>query len=178
VVADRFPKGPLATEARIRAGEALLELEEEAAALEQFEAAIKGARPEESKLLVQAKVGAAFARLMQGDFDAARALAEEAAVPANGWYGGRAQLVRAEALFLKEGAKAALVEYARGASLFARYKDLAGEAQFRVGECHEKLGDLKAARAAWQRVVDLYGETVWAERSRDRMNRPASGAAG
>lgn len=173
-VATRFPQGPLATEARVRAGEALLELEKDAEALEQFQAAMKGARPSEGKLAMQARVGAALARLMQGDFNEARALAEEAALPANGWYGGRAQLVRAEALFLKEGARAALVEYARGASLFARYKDVAGEAQFRVGECHEKLGNAKAAQAAWRKVVELYGETIWAERSRDRMSRPAA----
>jgi len=176
-VATRFPQGPLATESRVRAGEAFLELEKDAEALAQFQAAAKGAKPGETKLAMQARVGEALARLMQGDFNEARALAEEAAVPANGWYGGRAQLIRAEALFLKEGAKAALVEYARGASLFARFKDVAGEAQFRVGECHEKLGNMKAAHAAWQKVVDLYGETVWAERSRDRISRPAAAPA-
>jgi TolA-binding protein len=175
-VPARFPASPLALEARVRAGEAYLELEQDKQALTLFDAVI-AAPAADPKLVIQARVGAAFARLMQGAFDEARAVAEEAALPLHGWYGGRAQLVRAEALFLKEGPKAALVEYSRGASLFARYKDVAGEAQFRVGECHEKLGNAKAAQAAWQKVLDLYGDTEWATRSRDRMSRP-EGAAG
>jgi TolA-binding protein len=172
VVVTRFPKSELAPEARIRAGEAFLELEQDKPALEQFEAVVKGAAKIDPKLVIQARVGAAFARLMQGDFDAARAVAEEAALPANGWYGGRAQLVRAEALFLKEGPKAAVVEYTRGASLFSRYKDVAAEALFRAGECYDKLGNAKSAQAAWQRVLDLYSDTEWADRSRMRISKP------
>jgi len=172
IVVTRFPKSELASEARIRAGEAFLELEQDKPALEQFEAVLKGAAKIDPKLVIQARVGAAFARLMQGDFDAARAVAEEAALPANGWYGGRAQLVRAEALFLKEGPKAAVVEYTRGASLFSRYKDVAAEALFRAGECYDKLGNAKSAQAAWQRVLDLYGDTEWADRSRMRISKP------
>jgi TolA-binding protein len=175
-VPARFAGSPLAPEARVRAGEAFLELEQDKQALAQFEAVI-AASSVDPKLVIQARVGAAFARLMQGDFDQARSVAEEAALPVHGWYGGRAQLVRAEALFLKEGAKAALVEYSRGATLFSRFKDIAGEAQFRVGECYEKLGNAKAAQAAWQKVLDLYGDTEWAARSRDKMSRPESPAA-
>ena len=170
-VSTRFPASPLALESRVRAGEAYLELEQDKQALALFEAVI-AAPNADPKLVIQARVGAAFARLMQGSFDEARAVAEEAALPVHGWYGGRAQLVRAEALFLKEGPKAALVEYARGATRFARYRDVAGEAQFRVGECYEKLGNTKAAQAAWQKVLDLFGDTEWAARSRDKMSRP------
>jgi TolA-binding protein len=172
VVVSRFPKSELAPESRVRAGEAYLELEQDKQALEQFEAVIKAAASTDPKLVIQARVGAAFARLMQGDFDAARIAAEEAALPANGWYGGRAQLVRAEALFLKDGPKVAVTEYTRGASLFARYKDVAAEALFRAGECYEKLGNTKAAQATWQKVLDRYGETEWAGRSRERLTKP------
>jgi len=172
VVVTRFPKSELAPEARIRAGEAFLELEQDKPALEQFEALLKDTAKVDPKLIIQARVGAAFAHLMQGDFDAARAVAEEAALPANGWYGGRAQLVRAEALFLKEGPKAAVVEFSRGASLFSRYKDVAAEALFRAGECYDKLGNAKSAQAAWQKVLDLYGDTEWADRSRMRISKP------
>lgn len=172
VVVTRFPKSELAAESRIRAGEAYLELEQDKPALEQFEAVLKSAASTDPKLVIQARVGAALARLMQGDFDAARSTAAEAALPANGWYGGRAQLVRAEALFLKEGPKAAVAEYNRGASLFSRYKDVAAESLFRAGECYDKLGNAKAAQATWQRVLDQYGETEWASRSRERMTKP------
>jgi TolA-binding protein len=172
VVVTRFPKSELAPEARVRAGEAFLELEQDKPALEQFEALLKSSAKVDPKLLIQARVGAAFAHLMEGDFDAARAAAEEAALPANGWYGGRAQLVRAEALFLKEGPKAAVVEFSRGASLFSRYKDVAAEALFRAGECYDKLGNAKSAQAAWQRVLDLYGDTEWADRCRMRISKP------
>lgn len=172
------PQGPLAQESRVRAGEALLHLEKDAEALAQFEAVLKsgGAARSDPDLLVQARVGAALAYLQQGAGDKALTLATEAAVPANGWYGGKAQLARAEAVFLKEGPKAALVEFSRGASLYARHRDVAAEAWFRVAECYEKSGDLKSALAAWQRVVDSYPGTEWAARARERLGKPAAAA--
>jgi TolA-binding protein len=170
--ADRYPKSDLAAECRVRAGEAYLALEDDDRALAQFQAALKLGAVAGHELNIQAKVGAATVLLMQGQAERARALAEPLASPANGWSGGRAQLVRAEALFLKEGAKAALGEYLRAATLYGRYTDVAAEAQFRAAECYQKLGDAKAAKAAWQRVVDLYGSTEWAAKSREKLHSP------
>jgi TolA-binding protein len=168
-MADRYPKSDLAPECRVRAGEAYLALEDDDRALAQFQAALKLGQAAGHELSVQAKVGAATVLLMQGQAERARALAEPLASPANGWSGGRAQLIRAEALFLKEGAKAALAEYLRAATLYGRYADLAAEAQFRAAECYQRLGDAMAARAAWQRVVDRYGSTEWAAKSREKL---------
>lgn len=170
------PRGPLALESRVRAGEALVQIEKDKEALAQFDAALKAepATAADRDLLLQAKVGAATAYLMGGNGEKALALASEAALPGNGWYGGRAQLVKAEAIFLKDGAKAALTEFSRGASLYSRHRDVAAEAWFRSAECYEKLGDVRSAQAAWQRVVDTYVGTDWAKRAAERLNAKPS----
>jgi TolA-binding protein len=177
--AKRFPESDLALECRIRAGEACLELGQKDGALEQFQAAL--AMEPKSRagrgLAVQASVGLARTLLLQGNADQARTLAEEAAAPANGWYGGLAQLIRAEALLLKDGPKAAVSEYLRGTALFARYKNIAAEAQYRAAECYEKLGNTRAAQAAWQRVLDVYPGTEWANRSRVKLGAESGGQA-
>lgn len=170
-VAARFPKGELTPESRVRAGEAYLELEQEASALPEFEAVLAREPQTEAErtLALEARVGAAHAYLMKGDFDKARSLVEEAADPAKGWIGARAHMVRAEAIFLKEGAKAALAEYARGAARFGKFPDAVAEFRYRAAECYEKLGNLPLARKTWQRVVELSGETEWAARSREKL---------
>ncbi|MFN3649304.1 MAG: tetratricopeptide repeat protein [Armatimonadota bacterium] len=175
-LAFRFPKHPLAVESRVRAAEAFLQLEKDRHALEQLEPLLKGSTGETPavELVMQAKVGAALAYLMQGELDRARALAEEVGVPANGWYGARAHLLKAETLFLKDGPKKALPEYLRSATLFGRFPEVAAEASYRAGECYEKLGDPKAAQETWQRVVDLYGESTWAARSREKLQTRSS----
>lgn len=170
-VVARFPQSELSLEARVRAGEASLRLAQPAQALEQFSPVLEheAKSSRERSLQVQARVGAAAACVQQGDPDRARELTEGLALPRNGWYGARAQLVRSEAALLKEGPKVAAAEFARGASLFARYPEVASEAQFRAGECYEKLGNRSLAQAAWGRVLDLYGGTDWARRSRERL---------
>lgn len=177
-VLEAAPKGKLALESRTRAGEALLRLEKDKEALEQFQAvlSVQPVTAQDRELWIQAKVGAAQAYLTLGDSAKALELASETAMPANGWYGGRAQLARAEAVFQKDGPKAAVAEFSRGASLYARHRDVAAEAWFRVAECYEKLNDGKAAQAAWQRVVDQFAGTEWADRSRDRLNRAPAAA--
>lgn len=173
-VVDRTPRSEVADECRVRAGEAYLHLEQDLKAAAHFDAVL--ANPpqtaEEKRLHLQARVGRALTYLMQGEFDRARELAKADARPENGWYGGRAQIVSAEAVFLKSGPKAALAEYTRGASLFSRHRDVAAEAYFRAGECYEKLGNIKAAHAVWQRVIDLYPEAEWSRRSREKLDAP------
>jgi TolA-binding protein len=71
-----------------------------------------------------------------------------------------------------------LAEYTRGASLFSRYRDIAGELQFRAAECQDKLGNAKAAQAAYQRVIDLYPNTDWARRSQEKLTAAAASTAG
>lgn len=175
-VIEGFPQSELLLECRVRAGEALLQLEQDQQAAAQFEAVLahKATTDAERRLQRQARVGRALAFLMQGEFDQARELARSEALPDNGWYGGRAQIICAEAVFLKSGPKAALVEYSRCASLFSRYRDVTAEALFRSGECHEKLGNLKQGRAVWQRVSDLYPDTEWAGRCREKLEATAA----
>ncbi len=174
-VVDRTPRSEVAVECRVRAGEAYLQLEQDQKAAAHFDAVLASPPTTEEgrRLHLQARVGRALTYLMQGEFDRAREMAHADALPENGWYGGRAQIVSAEAVFLKSGPKAALAEYTRGASLFSRHRDVAAEAYFRAGECYEKLGNIKAARGVWQRVSDLFPETEWSRRSREKLEAPS-----
>lgn len=192
----RAPQGELAAECRVRAAEELLEqatAEAAEAALAELEpllpapraaengdaepAAGKGRPAPEAALAIQARVAAARAHLLLGAPAEALALAGPAARPAHGWYGARAQLLRAEALLRADGGgpRAAVNEFLRVVSLFARYRDLAAEAQYRAGECYATLGNAAAAAAAWQRAAGLYPGTPWAERSRRKLDAPPAG---
>ena len=51
---------------------------------------------------------------------------------------------------------------------------IASELQFRAAECQDKLGNVKAAQAAYQRVVDLYPNTEWARRSQEKLTAAAA----
>lgn len=177
--ASRYPRSELARECRVRAGEEFLAQEQDKPALEQFQLVIsqEGTTPLSRALGVQARLGAATALLLQGDFEHARPLAEEVATPANGWFGGKAQLVRAEAVYSKEGPKAAVSEFSRATTLYGRYKDVAAEALFRLGECYDKLKNARAAQAAWKRVQELYPGTEWATRSRERIDATSDNRA-
>ena len=169
--AEAFPRGALARECRVRAGECCLELGRHSDALKQFDAALTQPAADSSggDLDIQARVGAARACLAAGDTSRALSLASEAADPANGYYGGRAQLVRAQALLLTAGAAPALVELRRTLALYPRYRDLAAEAGFLAGECLLKLNDRAGAREQWQRVTLTGADTDWAVRSRAKL---------
>jgi tetratricopeptide (TPR) repeat protein len=137
----------------------------------------KGLPPGSAEIVTQARIGAARARLLAGEAAEARPLTEGLGVPANGWYGARARLTYAEATLKVEGPKAAVGEFARVATLFPKYRELASEAQYRAGECYEKLGNAKAAQAAYQRLVSMYAGTPWAERGREKLNGQSQDAA-
>jgi TolA-binding protein len=170
-VVTRHATSALALESRLRAGEAYAAAGQDFPALEQLEA-VQARAPEgreEEMLRMQAQIALAGIYLRDGDHAGAGALVEGIALPVNGWLGGRAQLLRAEAARGREGARAAAAEFTRAASLWGRYRDIAAEAQFRLGECYEQLGNLPGARAAWQRVVDLYRGSAWDRRSREKL---------
>lgn len=52
-----------------------------------------------------------------------------------------------------------------------RPNPLQAEAMYKLGVCHQRLGRLDLARAAWQRTVGQFSDSSWGERARIALTR-------
>jgi TolA-binding protein len=176
-VPSAFPQSDLAPESCLRAGEALLAENQPKAALAEFNRLIDAGRGNKAAadLLPRAQLGAGQCRLKLGDFDAGIDLLRQVAVTGNGPIGAEAQASIADSFFDRAQYKLALEEYMRVTVLFPNSGE-APYAQYRTGESYLKLGDASSANNAFQKVIDGWPDSSWAQKARQRV--PAGAGSG
>lgn len=174
-VSERFPRGKLSLECRLRLGEALLKVGDAPGARTAFQSAITAPMGERGDEMFRAQARCALARLLlqQQDWEGARETAAEAARPELGRLGVEAQLLVARAVREKAGAAAAIEELRQATRLAGAYPELAAEARYFAAECQWELGKRKEAETLWRQIAAQFPGSGWGRKSRDRVEKEA-----
>jgi TolA-binding protein len=164
----KYKDFPRLADARFRLGEAQLALGRTEDALATF-VALERASPDYPAMAeVQFDLGKALYDL--GRLPEARERFERAVSMTDTETGAKAQFYVGEALLAAGEPREALRAYLRVVSpLWSAYKDWAAAAQFEIGKCYLSLKQPADARAAFQAVLDRYGDTKWAQPAREQL---------
>ena len=68
----------------------------------------------------------------------------------------------------------ALRTYQKVLAAWSGQKEWAAAAQYEIGQCYRLLDQPAEARAAFQKIVDKYGDTKWAGPAQAAMGPPAA----
>ncbi len=175
---SRHPNSDLAAESRLREAEALIEVGELNGARTKLQSLVsdRPANDEERKLDAQARVALAGIYHQQGAEKEAIETATPAATSAFGHAGARAQLLIGEAKYAAalKGARlweAALKEFIKVTSMRERSAETDAQANFRIAECCDRVGQKKQAEQYWEWVAKTYPSSPWATRARERLGK-------
>ncbi len=122
----------------------------------------------DESLWFQAAFGVAWAHEQNGTFDDAIAGYRTVVTKHEGDTAARAQFQIGQCLFAQGELRQAVRELLRVDILYA-YPQWSAAALHEAGKCFEQLNQVADARAQYEAVVERFGDSSWAELSRDRL---------
>lgn len=170
IVQDHGSSEPAAL-ATLRLGESLTSLAQWQASASAFEAFLQ--RYPEHPMWYQASFGLGWA--MENQNEHTRAIERYRAVVDrhDGPTAARCQFQIGQCLFAQNQLEQAITELLRVDILY-QYPQWSAASLFEAGRCFEQLSRFDEARAQYQAVVARFGDTPWAERAKERLERLSS----